>query len=426
MSSKPVKTAALSLPKGSSSHGKVAPSLKPMGKNIPSNQSRSSKISNQRSTDRSSNTAMKRDSKSLPANKQTTRTHKDSSSSKSTDSDSISDSESDFSGSSSISSSSDSNSSRSSYTSSSNFAEKPSTVIERNKFANINTQSGNHTSKSDHQATRTSSNSDIEMSTLNVKDSKKPFTSSQQSRENKDTRKSSISPLRSQTRSKKEVRNNSKNLPPKTTKIHVGNLTRNILRSHLQEIFSNYGKIKSLDFPLDTISGFNQGYSYIDYYESQSATDALNFMDEGYLDGQVISVQITHPLKRDSYRSSGRKSPKYSPHKRNWSPPSRRNASDYRRGRSPIMRAPARFQRRKRDQSFSSSYSRSRSRSASRHRSSGKKHYSKHTSYDKHRKYSRSISSQRYVSRSSPRKSRYRNNQSVSTSSSYSSSSDSP
>lgn len=134
-----------------------------------------------------------------------------------------------------------------------------------------------------------------------------------------------------------------------TTKIYVGNLTRNILRSHLQEIFSIYGKIRRLDLPLDSISGFNQGYSYIDYDCHQSATDALTFMDGGFLDGQLISVQFTYPLQRnvDAVRITRRKSPKYSPNRRNWSPHFRRKlSSEYRRARSPLSRrAPARFQR---------------------------------------------------------------------------------
>ena len=141
----------------------------------------------------------------------------------------------------------------------------------------------------------------------------------------------------------------SRSVTHRTTKIHVGNLTRNILRSHLQEIFSNYGKIRRLDIPVDSISGFNQGYSYIDYDCHQSAADALNFMNEGFLDGQLISVQLTYPLQRNdnAVRTSRRKSPNYSPIRRNWSPHLKRKpSSEYRRTRSPLLRrAPARFQR---------------------------------------------------------------------------------
>ena len=36
--------------------------------------------------------------------------------------------------------------------------------------------------------------------------------------------------------------------PPQATKIHIGRLTRNVNRDHLQEIFSSFGKIKDIEF----------------------------------------------------------------------------------------------------------------------------------------------------------------------------------
>ena len=35
---------------------------------------------------------------------------------------------------------------------------------------------------------------------------------------------------------------------PPPTKIHIGRLTRNVNREHLQEIFSTFGKIKDIEF----------------------------------------------------------------------------------------------------------------------------------------------------------------------------------
>ena len=110
---------------------------------------------------------------------------------------------------------------------------------------------------------------------------------------------------------------------------------------HIQEIFSNYGKIKTVDFPLDHVTGFNQGYSYVEFYYTKCATDAFNYMDEGYLDGQIISVRLTHSLNNVG------QSHKYTSSNRNWSPKSHRKPiSHFRRTRSPeIRRPPARFRR---------------------------------------------------------------------------------
>ena len=47
-------------------------------------------------------------------------------------------------------------------------------------------------------------------------------------------------------RSKSGGRKKSSSPPP--TKIHIGRLTRNVNKDHLQEIFSNFGKIKDIEF----------------------------------------------------------------------------------------------------------------------------------------------------------------------------------
>ena len=37
-------------------------------------------------------------------------------------------------------------------------------------------------------------------------------------------------------------------MTPPPTKIHIGRLTRNVNREHLQEIFGTFGKIKDIEF----------------------------------------------------------------------------------------------------------------------------------------------------------------------------------
>ena len=134
-----------------------------------------------------------------------------------------------------------------------------------------------------------------------------------------------------------------------SNKIYIGKLTRNITRVHIQEIFSSYGKIKNVDFPLDHVTGFNQGYSYVEFYNTRCATDAFHCMDEGYLDGQIVSVRLTHSLNNvgQSHRNITNMNTKYTPRNRNWSPKSlRKPISVFRKTRSPdIRRPPARFRR---------------------------------------------------------------------------------
>merc|ERR1719422_2678538 len=45
-----------------------------------------------------------------------------------------------------------------------------------------------------------------------------------------------------------KVRAGARSQTPPPTKIHIGRLTRNVNREHLQEIFSTFGKIKDIEF----------------------------------------------------------------------------------------------------------------------------------------------------------------------------------
>ena len=71
---------------------------------------------------------------------------------------------------------------------------------------------------------------------------------------------------------------------PKPTKIHIGRLTRNVNKDHIQEIFSVYGTIKHLEMPPDRAhSNFSKGFAYVDYEKAEEAEKAVKYMDGGEL-----------------------------------------------------------------------------------------------------------------------------------------------
>ena len=52
-------------------------------------------------------------------------------------------------------------------------------------------------------------------------------------------------------------------MTPPPTKIHIGRLTRNVNRDHLQEIFSTFGKIKDIEFGSERMRPWlNKGKCY--------------------------------------------------------------------------------------------------------------------------------------------------------------------
>lgn len=174
-----------------------------------------------------------------------------------------------------------------------------------------------------------------------------------------------MSRSKSHTRSKSrdKRRRKERSTSPKPTRIHIGRLTRNVTKDHIIEIFSTYGEIKSVDYPLDRLHPTHaRGFAYIEFAKWEDAESAMKHMDGGQIDGNEVTAAPVLAPKRPPMR---RFSP---PQRNNWN--RRRSPPRFRR-RSPMPR----FDRRRRSRSRSprrrrrssgSSSSRSRSRSRTR------------------------------------------------------------
>ncbi|KAF5400638.1 RNA-binding protein with serine-rich domain 1 [Paragonimus heterotremus] len=114
-----------------------------------------------------------------------------------------------------------------------------------------------------------------------------------------------------ETEVEKSVRERSKSPAvdmPKFTRVLVEKLTRNITKAHVQEIFSVWGTIQSVDMPADRLHPeFSRSYAYVTYENPKSATDAVNFMNGGQIDGEV--VRVTEVLPRSTVSGRGDRGP---------------------------------------------------------------------------------------------------------------------
>ncbi|CCU76601.1 unnamed protein product [Blumeria hordei] len=88
--------------------------------------------------------------------------------------------------------------------------------------------------------------------------------------------------------------------PPRSTKIVVEKLTKNITADHLREIFGTYGTIRDLDMPMNRQFDFNRGTAYILYAAEVDAEAAIAHMHESQIDGAIINVSIVLPRRKFS------------------------------------------------------------------------------------------------------------------------------
>ncbi|KAK9644715.1 hypothetical protein HCH54_007133 [Aspergillus fumigatus] len=118
------------------------------------------------------------------------------------------------------------------------------------------------------------------------------------------SRTSSLSRSRSPSRDSRWYRNRSYSRtpspssgPPRSSKIIVEKLTKNVTTSHLREIFGSFGDIKSLELPMNRTFMTNRGTAYILYHDPADAEAAVSHMHEAQLDGAVLNVSIVLPRR---------------------------------------------------------------------------------------------------------------------------------
>ncbi|KAK5734991.1 hypothetical protein LTR17_008480 [Elasticomyces elasticus] len=93
---------------------------------------------------------------------------------------------------------------------------------------------------------------------------------------------------RSYTHSRSPSRTPSPKLP-KSAKIVIEKLTKNVHEAHLREIFSTYGAIAELEMPMNPQFMMNKGIAYILYTQPNYAESAIAHMHEAQLDGALVN-----------------------------------------------------------------------------------------------------------------------------------------
>lgn len=151
-------------------------------------------------------------------------------------------------------------------------------------------------------------------------------------------------------------------MSPKSSKLCISQLTRNVNKSHIEEIFASYGKIKHVDFPVDRVNLLPRGYAYVEFEAPEDASKAMKYMNNGWVDGKKVQVKMILPIKAPPL-----------PRRRSPLPlrnrPSFRHSPRYRRGSALHRRRPSRSRSRSPlHKKRSTSRSRSRSRSPVRRR----------------------------------------------------------
>jgi RNA recognition motif-containing protein len=76
--------------------------------------------------------------------------------------------------------------------------------------------------------------------------------------------------------------------------VRVSPLSFNVTEDHLKEIFGTCGKVRSVRIAKNDY-GHSLQWGVIVYDESEMASEAVEFLNNGCIDGHTITVRITNP-----------------------------------------------------------------------------------------------------------------------------------
>ncbi|KAI8388346.1 uncharacterized protein BYT42DRAFT_231665 [Radiomyces spectabilis] len=104
----------------------------------------------------------------------------------------------------------------------------------------------------------------------------------------------------SRSRSRSPPRRRDRSSSPSVAKnvVLVTNLTRNVTKEHIQEIFEHAAPVRNVDFPFNKRLNANAGKAYVEFETADDADKAIALMDKGQLDGKYLTCVIAPPRRR--------------------------------------------------------------------------------------------------------------------------------
>jgi RNA recognition motif-containing protein len=77
-----------------------------------------------------------------------------------------------------------------------------------------------------------------------------------------------------------------------TTVLMVSNISRNLNKNHLNEIFGAYGQLKGVYIPKEEESKLAKNYAYLEFINKEDADKAILYMGDGQIDGLKVKVEL--------------------------------------------------------------------------------------------------------------------------------------
>lgn len=77
--------------------------------------------------------------------------------------------------------------------------------------------------------------------------------------------------------------------------IYVSNLSWNTKNDSLQDLFSQYGEVTSVNIITDRETGRSRGFGFVDMPDDTEGQNAIEQLNETDFEGKTISVNVARP-----------------------------------------------------------------------------------------------------------------------------------
>lgn len=78
-------------------------------------------------------------------------------------------------------------------------------------------------------------------------------------------------------------------------KLYVGNLSYNVTSASLEELFSQFGAVRSAQVIQDRDTGRSKGFGFVEMSDDNAAREAINGLHEKEHDGRPLTVNEARP-----------------------------------------------------------------------------------------------------------------------------------
>jgi RNA recognition motif-containing protein len=79
------------------------------------------------------------------------------------------------------------------------------------------------------------------------------------------------------------------------TKLYVGNLSYSVTDGQLEELFSQFGTVRSAQVVMDRDTGRSKGFGFVEMGDEAAAQAAINGMHDQQVDGRPLTVNEARP-----------------------------------------------------------------------------------------------------------------------------------